>query len=28
MDSANFGVLPQDNKYGRRIVQMAFKFYF
>jgi hypothetical protein len=28
MDNAKFGVLPQDNKYGRRIVQMAFKFYF
>ena len=24
----NFGVLPQDNKYGHRILQMAFKFYF
>ena len=23
-----FGVLPRDNKYGRRIVQLAFKFYF
>ena len=23
-----FGVLPQDNKYGRRIVQLAFKMYF
>ena len=22
------GVLPDDNKYGRRIIQMAFKFYF
>lgn len=24
----NFGVLPQNNKFGRRIVQLAFKFYF
>jgi hypothetical protein len=23
-----FGVLPRDNKYGRRIVQLAFKMYF
>ena len=26
--NANFGLLPTDNKYGRRIIQMAFKFYF
>jgi len=26
--NANLGVLPTDNKYGRRIVQLAFKFYF
>ena len=26
--NANFGLLPADNKYGRRILQMAFKFYF
>jgi hypothetical protein len=26
--NAAFGVLPQDNKYGRRIVQLAFKMYF
>jgi hypothetical protein len=26
--NANFGLLPLDNKYGRRILQMAFKFYF
>ena len=25
---ANFGLLPVDNKYGRRILQLAFKFYF
>ena len=24
----SFGLLPTDNKYGRRIIQMAFKFYF
>jgi len=24
----NFGLLPKDNKYGHRILQMAFKFYF
>ena len=23
-----FGILPQDNKYGRRIIQLAFKMYF
>jgi hypothetical protein len=23
-----FGLLPDDNKFGRRIIQMAFKFYF
>jgi hypothetical protein len=28
MTNQNFGVLPRDNKYGRRIVQLAFKFYF
>ena len=28
MTNANFGVLPQNRKYGRRIVQLAFKFYF
>jgi carboxypeptidase family protein len=27
-DNAGFGVLPTDNKYGRRIIQLAFKFYF
>jgi hypothetical protein len=26
--NANFGLLPTDNKYGRRLLQMAFKFYF
>lgn len=26
--SVNFGLLPTDNKFGRRIVQMAFKFFF
>ena len=26
--NANLGLLPTDNKYGRRIVQLAFKFYF
>lgn len=26
--NANFGLLPTDNKYGRRIIQMAFKLYF
>jgi hypothetical protein len=26
--NANFGLLPTDNKYGRRILQMAWKFYF
>jgi hypothetical protein len=26
--NANLGRLPTDNKYGRRIVQLAFKFYF
>ena len=24
----NFGILPQNNKYGRRIIQFAFKYYF
>ena len=28
MSNTNFGILPQDNKYGRRIVQLAFKMYF
>jgi hypothetical protein len=28
MTNKNFGVLPEDNKYGHRILQMAFKFYF
>jgi hypothetical protein len=28
MTNKNFGVLPTDNKYGRRIIQLAFKFYF
>jgi hypothetical protein len=28
MTNQNFGVLPRNNKYGRRIVQLAFKFYF
>jgi hypothetical protein len=28
LDNANFGVLPRDNKFGRRIVQLAFKMYF
>ena len=26
--NAGFGILPTDNKYGRRILQMAFKLYF
>jgi hypothetical protein len=26
--NANLGLLPSDNKYGRRIIQLAFKFYF
>ena len=26
--NANFGLLPTDNKYGHRILQLAFKFYF
>jgi hypothetical protein len=26
--NAAFGLLPDDNKYGRRIIQLAFKFYF
>jgi len=26
--NADFGLLPTDNKYGRRILQLAFKFYF
>jgi hypothetical protein len=28
IDNPNFGVLPRDNKFGRRIVQLAFKMYF
>jgi hypothetical protein len=28
MTNQQFGVLPRDNKYGRRIVQLAFKYYF
>ena len=28
LDNPNFGVLPQNNKYGRRIIQLAFKYYF
>ena len=28
MTNADFGVLPTNRKYGRRIVQLAFKFYF
>ncbi len=28
LTNQNFGVLPKDNKYGHRILQMAFKFYF
>ena len=28
MTNTDFGVLPQNRKYGRRIVQLAFKFYF
>jgi hypothetical protein len=28
MTNANFGVLPQNRKYGRRIVQLAAKFFF
>ncbi len=28
LSSREFGVLPRDNKYGRRIVQLAFKMYF
>ena len=28
MTNREFGVLPQNRKYGRRIVQLAFKFYF
>ncbi|HEY2933159.1 MAG TPA: carboxypeptidase regulatory-like domain-containing protein [Acidobacteriota bacterium] len=26
--NSNLGVLPKDNKFGRRIIQMAFKYYF
>ncbi|HEY8548904.1 MAG TPA: hypothetical protein VIL35_03015, partial [Vicinamibacterales bacterium] len=28
MTNSQFGILPRDNKYGRRIVQLAFKYYF
>jgi hypothetical protein len=28
LTNADFGVLPRDRKYGRRIVQLAWKFYF
>ena len=28
MTNAEFGVLPEDRKYGRRIVQLAFKYFF
>jgi len=28
LSNQQFGVLPRDNKYGRRIVQLAFKMYF
>jgi hypothetical protein len=28
LSNAQFGVLPRDRKYGRRIVQLAWKFYF
>lgn len=28
LTNPSFGVLPRNNKYGRRIVQLAFKFYF
>lgn len=28
MTNTQFGVLPRDRKYGRRIVQLAWKFYF
>jgi carboxypeptidase family protein len=28
LSNTQFGVLPRDNKYGRRIVQLAFKMYF
>jgi hypothetical protein len=28
LSNPNFGVLPRDNKFGRRIVQLAFKMYF
>ena len=28
LSNQNFGILPQNNKYGRRIVQLAFKMYF
>jgi len=28
LSNTQFGILPKDNKYGRRIVQLAFKMYF
>jgi hypothetical protein len=28
MTNTGFGILPRDNKYGRRIIQLAFKYYF
>ena len=28
LSNTQFGVLPRDNKFGRRIVQLAFKMYF
>jgi len=28
LSNTQFGILPTDNKYGRRIVQLAFKMYF
>jgi Carboxypeptidase regulatory-like domain len=28
LSNPTFGILPRDNKYGRRIVQLAFKYYF
>ena len=28
LSNSQFGVLPRDNKFGRRIVQLAFKMYF
>jgi Carboxypeptidase regulatory-like domain len=28
LNNSQFGVLPQNRKYGRRIIQLAFKYYF